>query len=162
MERTGRQCSARVKSHHGPPFTKTLDVTMTKADALEYAKLSHYDRLVLTGAMGSLKRDVLREATDDVWFLDHIRAFFERESGGSPTDVTPCTVRMTRELIGKDLVNLCTWGQDGAPLPLRKTEEELTVLVDSLMAHPFEFFLTTTPAGKDWVARYRHLVEELR
>ena len=135
---------------------------MTDAEAHKYAHLSHYDRLIETGAIGSLKRDALLDATCDVRFLDHIQAFFARESGGSPADVAPCTVRLIRELIAEGFVTLCTWGKDGAHQPLQKTDDELVMLVASLEAHPFEFFLHGTQAGMDWVVRYRRLVGELR
>jgi hypothetical protein len=130
-------------------------------ESSNYADLSHYDQLTETGAMGSLKRDILIGAADDLWFVDHIRKYFVEESGGSAADITPCTVRVIRELIAEHLVNLCTWGPGGSHLSLHKTENEILEIVNSLDAHPMEFFLDATRAGMEWVVRYRRLIDEL-
>jgi hypothetical protein len=124
-------------------------------------ELSHYDRLVRYGTIGSLKRDVLLEASEDVWFLDHICKYFSEESGGAEADVIPCTVRLVRELVAANLTYLATWGLEGSYVTILKTDTELVALIESLTAHPLEFFLVATESGKEWVARYKRLVGEL-
>lgn len=83
---------------------------MSRNTSSAHDNLSYYDKLVQTGAIGSLKRDILLEASADLWFVDHVRSYFARDNGGSVTDVTPCTVRLIRELVAADLARLATWG----------------------------------------------------
>lgn len=122
---------------------------------------SHYNRLVRTGAIGSLKRDILLEASVDLWFVDHVRSYFARENGGSDENVIPCTVRLIRELVATDMARLATCGKGGAHVSVQKTDEELLALVENLSAHAFEYFLAATEPGVDWVAQYKRLVSEL-
>jgi hypothetical protein len=127
---------------------------------------SPYDSLVDTGAIASLKRDILIEASDDIYYLAHIRGRFVEDAGAEAAKVaTACTVRLITELVAKNLCFLATWGKEkGAFEMITKTDNELSELVDryqSFSAMPFDFFLIATEAGNEWVARYRTLVAEL-
>ena len=59
---------------------------MTRAD------IASYDALVKTGAIGSLKRDVLLEGSRDLEYLAAIASRIEQISATPKTDVIPNTV----------------------------------------------------------------------
>ena len=73
--------------------------------------VSAYDSLVTSGAIGRLKRDIAVEASDDIYYVAHIRGWFERASHASSNAATESTVRVVRELVAKGFCNLATWGQ---------------------------------------------------
>ncbi len=125
-----------------------------------------YDALIKTGAIGSLKRDILLEASDDIEYLCHIQKWFNETAGAEAAKVaTACTVRVVRELIAKKYCKLATWGKEKEPFDIvTKTEEELFEIVDKYNSsgkNPFDFFLISTEAGDQWVDRYETLVSEL-
>lgn len=122
-----------------------------------------YDGLVKTGAIGSLKRDILLGAADDIYYLAHVRRWFGTASAEAAKTATACTVRVVRELIEKNLCSLARWGKEkGSFEVVAKTPEELTELVDKTFdTMPFDFFLIATDSGNQWVARYQSLVNEL-
>lgn len=125
-----------------------------------------YDRLVTTGAIGSLKRDIVLEAADDIYYLAHIRRWFAETAGSEAAKVaTACTVRIVRELIDKNLCSLVTWGKEqGSFEGVEKTPEELFELIGKYRdfdEFPFDFFLIATESGRHWAARYEVLVSEL-
>lgn len=122
--------------------------------------MTHYDRLVKTGAIPSHKRDILLEATADLWYVEHVYNRFTEQSN-VPNIAAPCTVRLIQELIAKGFVQLATWGEGGAHTAIQKDTDELKFLIEELNRHPFEFFLIATDFGKNWAARYRDLTNEL-
>lgn len=127
---------------------------------------SEYDRLVETGAIASLKRDILLEASDELFYLVHIRRWFAETAGAEAAKVaTACTVRVIRELSQKNLCHLATWGEEkGSFKAVEMEDDELSQLVErykSFDAMPFDYFLIATEIGKGWVAQYRALAKEL-
>lgn len=127
---------------------------------------SAYDGLLETGAISSLKREILLEASVDLYYLAHIRRWFAEWGGAQAvTEATDCTVRIITELVAKDLCHLATWGEEkGSFQTVTLSDDKLTQLVDgygSFDTMPFDYFLITTQAGNDWVARYRTLADEL-
>ena len=127
-----------------------------------------YQALVDTGAIGSLKRDILLEASDDLFYLEHIRRWFEDASADAAHAATECTVKVVRELISKGLCQLATWGTPkGSYEILEKTPDDLHLIIDrykdisAMSGVSFQFFLVTTDAGDQWAARYENLVGEL-
>jgi hypothetical protein len=127
--------------------------------------VSVFDTLIASGAIGSLKRDIVVEASDDIYYLAHIRKWFEEASQDSAKAATACTVRLVRELVAKGLCRLATWGEDkGSIKMVNMSEDELTKLVEKYQAvttFPFDYFLTATKTGDEWVARYKALLAEL-
>ncbi|HZP88923.1 MAG TPA: hypothetical protein VFB54_19080 [Burkholderiales bacterium] len=112
-----------------------------------------YDGLVATGAIGSLKRDILLEASHDIYCLAHIRRWFAETAGAEAAKLaTACTVRVVRELIDKNLCSLATWGKEkGAVEEAAKTPEELFELVDRYKdfgEFPFDFFVVASESGR--------------
>lgn len=126
---------------------------------------SAYDHLIATGAIGSLKRDILLEASEDVYYLVHLRNWFEEAGEEGAAAATACTVRVVCELVGGGLCRLATWGgANGSIEGVDLSEGELAQAVESgrsAESRPFDYFLTATDAGHEWVARYRALVAEL-
>jgi len=125
-----------------------------------------YDGLVTTGAIASLKRDIILEASYDVYYLAHIRRWFAETAGAEAAKAaTACTVRVVGELTAKNLCILATWGKEkGSFEVVEKTREELYGLVDKYSAFdtfPFDFFLIATESGLQWTSRYKLLVGEL-
>ncbi len=126
-----------------------------------------YDDLVVSGAIGAFKADILLETARDVEYLAHIRKRFEEDhfSAESAKAATACTVRIVQELIEKNLCSLATWIKgDGSFEVVEKPPEELFELVGkykSFDQFPFDFFLVATDKGKNWVTRYNTLLNEL-
>jgi len=54
---------------------------------------SPYDSLVDTGAIASLKRDILIEASDDIYYLAHIRRRFVEDAGAEAAKVATASPR---------------------------------------------------------------------
>jgi len=126
---------------------------------------SAYQTLIDTGAIGSLKRDILLEASRDLYYLAHIRRWFEDASANAATAATECSVEVVCELISKGLCQLTSWGgAKGSYEILEKTANDLFLMIDRYKDRtvmPFDFFLIATDAGEQWVARYKALVGEL-
>ncbi len=125
-----------------------------------------YDELVASGAIGSLKRDILFEASRDVFYVAHVRRRFAEDAGAAAAmDATACTVRIIRELVEKNLCSLATWGKEAGSFELvDMTLDELSELVEKLKSFntlAFDYFLIATASGREWVARYDTLVNEL-
>ena len=120
-----------------------------------------YDALVNTGFVGSLKRDVLLEASRDLEYLGSIRSEFVKAGEDARVAATACTVRLVEDLLKRGLCVLATWSRerDGSHEVLRTDPERLTALVDA--DEPFAYFLVTTQAGDAWVDRYLALVQEI-
>ena len=91
-----------------------------------------YDRLVATGAIASLKRDIVMEASADTYYLAHIRRWFAEKAGADAAHVaTACTVRLVGELRANDLCSLAIWGKEkGSFDAVEKTAEELLAHID--------------------------------
>jgi len=129
---------------------------MTRADS------ASYDALLKTGAICSLKRDVLLEGSRDLEYLAAIASRIEQMSATAKTDVIPNTVRLVEELTAAGFCRLATWGDNKCPKLLDHSADEITSLVErSIRSEPFIFFLQTTEAGDAWVARYDKLISEL-
>ena len=120
-----------------------------------------YDRLVATGAIASLKRDIVMEASADIYYLAHIRRWFAEKAGADAAR----TVRLVGELRANDLCSLAIWGKEkGSFDAVEKTAEELLAHIDkyaSFDTFPFDLFLIATERGRKWTARYQALVGEL-
>ena len=117
-----------------------------------------YDRLVATGAIASLKRDIVMEASADTYYLAHIRRWFAEKAGADAAHVaTACTVRLVGELRANDLCSLAIWGKEkGSFDAVEKTAEELLAHIDkyaSFDTFPFDLFLIATERGRKWTAR---------
>ena len=126
------------------------------------AATASYDALVKTGAIGSLKRDVLLEASCDLEYLASIASRFGDMGAAAKPDVIPNTVRLVEELAAAGLCRVATWGEDRHPKFLNPTSDEIASLVErSVGDDAFIFFLWATDAGKAWVSRYDKLVSEL-
>lgn len=123
-----------------------------------------YDRLVSTGAIGRLKREVLQEASEDVYYVSHLRGDFSvGMSSVAAGSATIFTVRLIRELIANEMCFLAMWGTKEIER-VSKSDAELVSILDGYSVHgtnPFDLFLVATDAGKEWVHRYRALVGEL-
>ncbi len=130
------------------------------------AMVSAYDSLVETGAIGSLKRDIMLGSEDDVFFLCHITKWF-RESAGEAgaREALPSTVRVVRELVDQGLCTLATWSGEGVSHRcLSASDSEVLDFVvqnDEPGRSCFDHFLVATDRGAAWVARYETLVREL-
>ena len=125
-----------------------------------------YDRLVATGAIASFKRDIVLGASDDIYYLAHIRRWFAEKAGSEAVDVaTACTVRLVGELTANGLCNLATWGKEkGSSEAVEKTAEQLFAHIDEYRSFdtiPFDLFLIANERGREWTARYHALVGEL-
>lgn len=128
--------------------------------------VSAYDKLIETGAIASLKRDILLEAASDVFFLCHITKWFREDSGeAGAREAVPATVRVVRELVAQGLCTLAAWSGEGAShRDLNANDAELLELVlqnDQAGRSCFDLFLVATEQGREWVARYSKLVGEL-
>ncbi len=125
-----------------------------------------YDDLVMSGAIGSLKRDIMLEAAEDLMYLCHVRHWFEKASADAAKDATRHTVRIVTELIGANLCCLATFGEEvGSFEHLEKSRSEIQDAVEKYGlpgANAFDLFLVATERGKQWVARYNELVDELQ
>ena len=127
-----------------------------------FSDTASYDALVKSGAIGSLKRDVLVEASRDLEYLSTIASCFPQMSAAAEEEAIPNTVRLVEELIAAGLCQLATWGQDREPQILTQTRDEITALVErSVRDEPFMFFLWITETGEAWVACYEKLISEL-
>jgi hypothetical protein len=126
------------------------------------AATASYDALVKTGAIGSLKRDVLLEASRDLEYLGSIAARLADMGSAAKPEVIPNTVRPVEELVVAGFCQLATWGEDKQPKFLNASSDEITSLVErSVGQEPFIFFLWITDNGDEWVSRYDKLVSEL-
>jgi hypothetical protein len=129
---------------------------------MTHSDIASYDALVKTGAIGSLKRDVLLEGSRDLEYLAAIASRLGQMSTAAKSDMIPNTVRLVEELIAAGFCRLATWGDDKRSKFLDHTGDEITSLVErSIRDEPFIFFLQTTEAGDAWVARYDKLISEL-
>ena len=125
---------------------------------------SAYDQLVQTGFIGSLKRDVLLEASRDLEYLDAIRHAFAEAGDAANREATACTVQLIKDLTDKGLCSLATWSKDPGKRyeRLHRTDAELVALVsESALTHGFKYFLVSTESGDAWVGRYFELVRDL-
>ena len=126
---------------------------------------SAYEQLVKSGFVGSLKRDVLLEASVDLEYVGAIRSRFANAGDHARREAVTCTVQLISELIAKDLCSLATWSKvpDSGPVVVTRSHRELECIVaeSSERDHTFEFFLLSTAAGDHWVGRYEALVGEL-
>lgn len=124
-----------------------------------------YEALVKSGFVGSLKRDVLLEASSDLEFVSAIPAMFAHASDDAHREAIACAVRLIDELIAKGLCSLATWSgePESGPVVVRRSHAELEALVaeSSESQHRVEYFLLSTTAGDQWVRRYEKLVGEL-
>lgn len=125
-----------------------------------------YEALIRSGAIGSLKRDILMEAADDIWYLCHIHSWFQEDAGSEVALIADeGTVRVVEELIHNNFCSFATWGADSqANEAIKPDHDELLALVRHIIlpdSNPFEHFLIATDKGKDWVRRHRDLVNEL-
>lgn len=124
-----------------------------------------YDSLIETGYIGSLKRDILLSAADDIEYLCHIRRDFDEASAAACEESPACTARVTQELISNGFCTLATWGKgDEEYEVLEKTSAELRTIAEHYTGYDstcFDYFLIATQRGKEWVARYKKLVSEL-
>lgn len=125
-----------------------------------------YDRLVETGFVGSLKRDVLLEASRDLEYVGAIRFAFIEAGAEAAKCPDECAVELIRELTLKGLCSLATWaaGYGSAPRLLDATKSDVSDMVATSQkpGGPFTYFLLSTDAGDDWVRRYETLVGELQ
>ena len=127
---------------------------------------SEYDSLVRTGAIGSLKREILLEAADDLYYLAHIRKWFDETAGkAAAQQATSLAARVASELIAIGLCSLASWDKKRVHIEAAEQDpEQLFALIDrykSTHTMPFDYFLVATERGKEWVARYMALVNEL-
>ena len=126
-----------------------------------------YERLLKTGAIGRLKRDILLEAKDDIFYLTHVLKWFEEDSGIAAGESLDCTLRLVGELIDRKLCTLAEWGPKDGPLTvsIALSTEDLRQYLDGSRrdaARVFALFLVTTAEGEQWVQRYDALVAELQ
>jgi hypothetical protein len=127
---------------------------------------SEYDTLVETGFVGSLKRDVLLEASRDLEFVEHIlHEFTNAGEAGRHTRIA-CAARLVEDLTGSGLCRLATWSStpEEGHEPRDKNHAELLTLFESLATSQENrnaYFLVTTQLGDAWVDRYLRLVGEL-
>jgi hypothetical protein len=121
--------------------------------------------LIETGAIGTLKRDVLLEASEDFYYICHIQKWFEEEAGASAAkEATACTVRVAEELIVRSFCGLATWGPEGVHQRVERSSDELTMILQSHSSRDsnlFDFFLVTTEKGNQWVKRHKRVINEL-
>lgn len=125
---------------------------------------SAYDELVKSGCAGSLKRDILLEASADLEYVSSIHHQFTDASAAAARDAVACTVILINELIARGLCSLATWSDDGTdPTILNTSQYDLVAIVsDSIRSkNVFMYFLLASDAGRAWVARYEALVAEL-
>lgn len=124
-----------------------------------------YDFLRDTGFVGSLKRDVLLEATRDIEYLSAIRGAFKKAGNDASEDAAACTVRLVCELVDSGFCGVATWSErdcgSHANLEVDAAEVERLVALVENDREVFSFFLVATKAGEDWVARYDALIDEL-
>ncbi len=124
-----------------------------------------YDLLVETGFVGSLKRDVLLEASSDLEYVGAIRYAFTEAGAEAARCPDECAVELIRELISKGLCSLATWaaGYGSTPRLLDAAECDIPAIVATSQkpGDPWTHFLLSTDLGDDWVRRYEALVDEL-
>ena len=125
-----------------------------------------YESLVGTGFVGSVKRDVLLNASSDLEYLAAIRGQFLEAGDEARFAATSCAVQLVEELVAMKLCVLATWdsGYGGEHVPVQMTGTELVEGVEECAqrdSNPFKYFLVATEAGAAWVERYMELVDEL-
>jgi hypothetical protein len=124
-----------------------------------------YEQLVKTGAIGSLKRDIMIESSQDLYYLWAIRHWFTEASAEASKNASACALRVVRELTSNGMCRLATWGTKEG------TFDDVSMSDDDLIAHferytssdhnPFDIFLLTTDVGNEWVRKYEQLVADL-
>lgn len=130
-----------------------------------------YNALIESGFIGSQKRDVLIEATDDNYDFGLVHSLFLFHAGAAArASATACTILLIEELVEQDLCAILPSSScyidlespDGTPVKL--SHEELVRVVERY-ADPknidFDYCLVATESGRDWVRRYYELLSEI-
>jgi hypothetical protein len=65
-----------------------------------------YDGLVKTGAIGSLKRDILLGAADDIYYLAHVRRWFGTASAEAAKTAPPAQFASSENSLRRTFVAL--------------------------------------------------------
>lgn len=125
-----------------------------------------YDKLIATGTIGRIKRDIVLEASSDVMYLCHVQAQLERDGAADASTSAAFTIRLATELLDNGLCQLAKFAAPpGSTTAVRGSRQELLRAIETQVAarnsDPFESFLETTPLGEQWVARYKALLDEL-
>lgn len=124
-----------------------------------------YAFLVRSGAVGSMKREVLLEAERDLVYLTAVHHEFTEAGSASRADAVANTVQLIEELIASGHCLLATWGTEPSkPNILHEDTEGIRRLVvrgveDRI--HVWDTFLWSTPRGDAWVRQYLDVVEDL-
>jgi hypothetical protein len=125
---------------------------------------SAFHNLVKSGFVGSLKRDVILEASSDLEYVGAIRAAFAQAGEDARRDGIACAALLIDDLIAKGLCPLATWsaGYGSDTVTVHKSRDELETIVAESPddKHIWEYFLLSTEAGDEWVRRYEELVGE--
>ena len=113
-----------------------------------------------------MKADIILEADRDLYYISHIQKDFTENRGIKDTEeANNCTLIIVSELISRGYCSLATWGKEkGSFDKIILGQEELLKLIaryNDSHTFPFDFFLITTEKGKEWVARYMQLLQEL-
>ena len=125
-----------------------------------------YSDLVQLGVIKHFKADIIVEAARDLYYLSHIRKNFTEQRGiNDHKEATNGTVKIVIELINQNYCNLATWGKEQGNIEqIKMTDDELYNAIyeyEMTKTFPFDFFLIVTEKGKEWVARYKSLINEL-
>jgi len=125
-----------------------------------------YDDLVKMDAVKYVKEDILIEAVRDLYYLSHIKQTLLEERGlREDKEATIGTVKIVTDLISQNYCYLATWGKEkGTFEEVTMTPRMLQKLIDQYQkpkVFPFDYFLLPTEKGKEWVARYETLLDEL-
>jgi len=117
---------------------------------------AHYNRIAIEEA----KTSSLRESVRDVAYVYEMHAWFVRNGGGESI-ATPFTIRAIAELIDDGWMELATWGAGGSPTAISVSVDELSQIVAGLKDSGPEYLLVPTDKGRQWVVRYRALLNEV-
>ena len=125
-----------------------------------------YDDFAKTGAIKYFKVNIITETVRDLYYLSHIKKYLQEQKGiKDEKETTSGTVKIVTELINQNYCILATWGKEkGSFEEITITPEELHKLVDqynTTNAFPFDYFLIATEKSKEWVVRYKKLIDEL-
>ncbi len=126
-------------------------------------RTASYAGLVRSGAIGSMKRDVLLEAERDLVYVTTVHHEFTQAGEAARADAIANTVQLIEELIASGHCRLATWG---IGTPQHRLLDEDTQGIHRLVERGvqdrhcvWEVFLVATPESAAWVRQYIDLVE---
>lgn len=122
-----------------------------------------YDVLVRTGFVGSLKRDVLIEASRDIEYLSHIRSRFQHAGKAAQEAANDCTVRFIEEMTEHGLCVVARWSKEekSGHKVIECDRAKLEEFLDEANDEPWASFLVATDTAREWLRRYFELIAEL-